>query len=121
MDSNGDKIIGYFTIGIKCLQVPDNAPITNSMKKKMNIDGRSKVAQSYLIGQLGRDDDSPKGYGGRLLTEAFHRLHGANTIVGCRMVRVDCSDDLIPYYNRHGFHFILKNEDMNLNQMIASI
>ena len=84
----------------------------------MNIDEETGVAQSYLLGQLGRDDSSPKGFGKMLLSEALRRLADANRIVGCRIVRLDCTDDLISYYEDNGFIFIAKNERENLNQMV---
>ncbi len=71
-----------------------------------------------IFGQLGRDDGSPKGFGKELLSESLRRLTDANRIVGCRMVRLDCTDDLIGYYEGYGFILIGKNERENLNQMV---
>ena len=116
MDS-GQRILGYFSIGLRCMKVPDSEETNNRFRSKMNIDPESKVAQSYLIGQLSRSKDAPKGFGSDLLEDAIRMIVKANLIVGCRVVRVDCADRLIDYYGKHGFRFIGKNESKDLNQM----
>lgn len=117
VDGNG-AILGYFSIGMKCMKIPDDTPISKNTRKRMNIDEDTGVAQSYLLGQLGRDDSSPKGFGKELLSESLRRLIDANRIVGCRMIRLDCTDYLVPYYENNGFIRIDKNERENLNQMV---
>ncbi len=62
-----DAIVGYFTLSIRCLRVPDDQDISKSLGKKMNIDPDNNVAQSYLLGQLGRADFPYKGIGTDLL------------------------------------------------------
>ena len=62
-----DAIVGYFTLSIRCLRVPDDQDISKSLGKKMNIDPDNNVARSYLLGQLGRADFSYKGIGTDLL------------------------------------------------------
>ena len=52
---------------------------------------------------------------------AFDKLNQAKSIVGCRIVRLDCHDELIPYYTSHGFKLITKSDDGRLNQMMAFI
>ena len=84
----GTRILGYFSIGMKCMRIPDDTPISKNTRKRMNIDEDTGVAQSYLLGQLGRDDSSPTGFGKELLSESLRRLIDANRIVGCRMVRL---------------------------------
>lgn len=118
-------VIGYFTLGIKCMRVPDDAPTSVNTRKKMNIDPTSNVAQSYLLGQLGRSDDSPKGFGEELLVNALNIIRNANELVGCRVLRVDCSDNLIEYYTDHEFKFITRSEwdgyTPVINQMVMII
>ena len=84
----------------------------------MNIDPKSGVAQSYLIGQVSRSDLSPSGLGMEAINCAIDRIADAAKIVGCRMIRVDCKDELIPYYEKKGFKFIGKNQAHNLNQLV---
>ena len=56
-----------------------------------------------------------------MLDLAFDKLGQAKGIVGCRMVRLDCHDELVPYYSEHGFKLITKNEGGELNQMMAFV
>ena len=42
-------------------------------------------------------------------------------VVLCHLIRLDCEDELVSYYERHGFEIIGKNQDDDLNQMIAVI
>ena len=111
------EIVGYFSVGMKCMGIPDDVSISNTLRKKLNINNESHIAQMYLIGQLARSDDSVPGTGAELLDDAFDTIHKAFTAVGCRAVRVDCSDDLVSYYTRHGFTFI--NSSDGLNRMVA--
>ena len=111
------SILGYFSIGLRCMKVPISENDKKDFNKKMNIDPESRVAQSYLIGQLSRSIDAPKGFGAKLMNDAIERLTMANKIVGCRLVRVDCDDRLVDYYSKYGFRAIKKNDDGDLNQM----
>lgn len=116
------SIVGYFTLSIRCMQVPEGQPESNSLRKRMNIDPDNGVAQTFLLGQLGRADCSCKGLGVELLEDALSYVRRANEIVGCRVLRVDCTNDLIPYYERHGFTYIHTTEPTAtknpINQMI---
>ena len=75
----------------------------------------------YLLGQLARSDDSEPGLGSSLLEDALDTINWAYLAVGCRVVRVDCTDDLVNYYIKHGFTYINKNVIENLNRMITVI
>ena len=114
-------ILGFVTLGIKCLSVPKDNLLSGKTMRRMNIESRTGVAQSYLLGQLSRSSNAPKGFGSELLDLAFDRLRKAKGEVGCRMVRLDCHDELIPYYTDHGFRLITKNGSGNLNQMMAFV
>ena len=121
IDRDTNDILGFFSLGMKCMRVPDNTPISKTMRKRMNIDDETGVAQSFLLGQLARSDCSKTGFGAILIDEAINRLIQANRIVGCRLVRLDCSDDVVDYYECKGFKFINKNSQANLNQMVIMI
>lgn len=115
------NVIGYITLSIKCMVVPKENLLSGKTLKGMNIESSTGVAQSYLLGQLSRSKDAPKGLGGEMLDLAFDKLGQAKGIVGCRMVRLDCHDELIPYYTDHGFRLITKNGSGSLNQMMAFV
>ena len=119
--SDDMRILGFVSVGIKCLSVPEGNQLSGKVLKSMNIEAGSGVAQSYLLGQLSRSEDSPKGLGRELLDVAFEKLDTAKRLVGCRMVRLDCHDELIPYYQAHGFRLITKNAEGTLNQMMAFV
>ena len=113
------EIMGFFSLGIRCLEVPDECGLSNSLLKKLNR-SEEGVAQAYLLGQLSRAEGF-KGFGKILIDEALNRIRAAQEIVGCRVIRLDCADELIGYYQEYGLHFVKKNPDKDLNQMIMLI
>ena len=121
IDKADVKILGYITLSIKCMKVPEENLLSGKTKKSMNVDRKTNIVQSYLIGQLSRSMDAPKGLGSRLLDIAFDKMIRAKKLVGCRVVRLDCHDELISYYTSHGFKLITKNDDRSLNQMMAFV
>lgn len=114
-----DCVAGYFSVGMRCMGVPNAIPISTNLRKKLNVDSRTQVAQMYLLGQLARSDQSEPGIGVRLLDDALDVIHRAFVAVGCRAVRVDCTDDLVDYYRKHGFTFINKRDGDDLNQLVT--
>ncbi len=116
-----NEILGFVTLGVKCMTIPPNNTLSNSTLKRMNIESETGVAQAFLLGQLSRSEDSIAGIGRELAAFALERLGEAKKIVGCRMVRLDCKDDLVSYYEGLGFNLVGKNEAKNLNQMIRFI
>ena len=113
------EIMGFFSLGIRYLEVPDECGLSNSLLKKINR-SEEGVAQAYLLGQLSRAEGF-KGFGKILIDEALNRIRAAQEIVGCRVIRLDCADELIGYYQEYGLHFVKKNPDKDLNQMIMLI
>jgi len=114
---DGRHILGYFSVGLRCIKLQESDGGSKDFSKMMNIDPETKVAQSYLIGQLSRSKTSPKGFGGMLMADAMGLIRTANHIVGCRLVRVDCDDRLVGYYSGYGFRKLKKNDLGDLNQM----
>ena len=115
-DIDSSAIMGFFSIGIRCLEVPDGCGLSNTMLKKLNR-SEENVVQAYLLGQLSRAKGF-KGFGKTLIDEALSMIKAAQDIVGCRVVRLDCTDDLVGYYKEYGFHFVRKNPEKDLNQMV---
>lgn len=115
------RVLGYITISIKCMRIPDENLLSGKIRKSMNIDSKTSIVQSFLIGQLSRSAEAPKGLGSYLLDVAFEKLNRARELVGCRIVRLDCHDELVSYYTSHGFKLITKNDDRSLNQMMTVI
>ena len=119
--ADDDSVVGYFSVGMKCMGVPYDVPISGSLRKKLNVNNETGVAQMYLLGQLARSDDSEQGVGAKLLDDALDIIHSAFIAVGCHAVRVDCADDLVHYYRDHGFTFINRNPDDDLNRLVTII
>ena len=114
-------VLGYITLSIKCMSIPKENLLGSKTLGRMNIEEKTGVAQSYLLGQLSRSDKSEKGFGTILMELAMKQVKIANKAVGCRMFRLDCHDDLVPYYEQFGFRLVRKNDDGTLNQMITFI
>ena len=119
--SKSHHILGFVTLGMKCLTIPKDNLLSNNVMSDMNIDKKTGVAQSYLLGQLARSVDSPSGIGKNFLDYAISKFKASKENVGCRMVRLDCTDDLINYYTKNRFRPICKNSDGDLNQMMIFI
>ena len=118
MDFDDKRILGYYTLAIKCLSA-DSSEIDPEIVRTMNI--KDGIAQAYLIGQLARADDTVPGLGRMMISDALDRFSVANGMLGCRTVRLDCRDELIDYYTLYGFRHIRKNFDNDLNQMAVFI
>ncbi|MDR0524218.1 MAG: hypothetical protein LBG62_07370 [Candidatus Methanoplasma sp.] len=76
------------------------------------------IAQAYLLGQLARADGAQKGLGAAMISRALEMFKASSDIVGCMTVRLDCKDDLIPYYESIGFRRIGGHYN-DLNQMVT--
>ncbi len=115
------KILGFFSLGLKSMSMPDETALSNTTIKRMNVDPVTGDVQAYLIGQLCRARDSPLGFGKALLDRAFRKIWPSFNSVGCRVVRLDCEDALVKYYEKNGFRLVKKDPEGKLNQMIAFV
>jgi len=118
VDTDEPKIMGYFTLALKCLNL-DKADLKPDIVELMNLN--EGVAQAYMLGQLARADGAEKGSGKIMLDSALKTVIKGKNMFGCRMVRLDCKDELIGYYTEQGFQHIRKNIDKDLNQMVRFI
>lgn len=68
---------------------------------------------------------SYKGMGADLLEGAIEIIKRADELAGCRVIRVDCLDELIPYYEQHGFRYLCVTDQTEdkppINQMVQII
>jgi hypothetical protein len=119
-DASGVTIVkGFFTLAIKCLATNKEHKIPESVFRQMNVD--RGIAQAYLLGQLAKADDAEKGFGREMIERAFAAFSKGKEMFGCRVVRLDCKDILLEYYESCGFTFAGKNHNGTLNQMVAII
>jgi hypothetical protein len=116
--ADSKELVAYFTVAISNMDVSD-LQCSRSMEQKMNIN--KGTAQCYLLGQLGKCDNAPRGLGKFAMEQAMDRIMNANLNVGCRLLRVDCHDALKKYYESNGFTFARRNKDNDLIQMIRII
>lgn len=119
--SNESAMLRFFTLSIKCLRVPHEKLLSSKVLRSMNIESKTDVAQSYILGQLSRSNESSSGFGRILIREALERVQICKTNVGCRMLRLDCTDEMKKYYEDIGFRKISKNQEGDLNQMMTFI
>ena len=124
-------ILGYFTLALKVLILPDNL----SVRARKEIDGyRGKIhgmpireVPCYLIGQLARNSNVEKGAisGKELLEEACAVIEPAITAVGGRYVMIECHDNrhLLAFYKKNGFEEFWKEPlgDVPMVQMIRKL
>jgi len=115
----GYAVRGYFTLTVKCLALDDKHSIPDEVRVRMNID--RGIAQAYLLGQLAKADGTEKGLGKKMIYQALDIFMRGKEMFGCRVVRLDCKDELLHYYEACGFTPIGKNRQGTLNQMIIII
>jgi predicted GNAT family N-acyltransferase len=118
-DSGKDIVKGFFTLAVKCLAMDKQHKIPESVFMQMNVD--RGVAQAYLLGQLAKADGMERGFGKEMIRRAVDVFYRGNETFGCRVVRLDCKDHLIDYYESCGFISTGKNHNGTLNQMVAII
>lgn len=120
-DDSDKSILGFVSIGMKCIRIPEENLLSRNLLRQCNIEDSIGVAQAYLLGQLARSKESPKGFGDALIDLAIGKVREAKEIVGCRVLRLDCADELLSYYEKHGFTLIRKNPEKDLNQMMIIV
>ena len=100
------QIDGYFSIAMKTLWFNNvDCDIIESKFGKATI----KNCPAFLIGQLARSANAPKGSGMSYLEIALSYISNASNIVGGRFVYLDCNPDRRSYYEQLGFAFLQKN------------
>ena len=113
------EIRGYFTLAMKCLALDEPKTIPDKIYEAMNLN--RNIAQAYLIGQLAKADNVEKGFGKAMIFHALQIFARGKDMFGCHLVRLDCRDELVDYYESCGFTDIGKNRDRTLNQMVQII
>ncbi len=70
MDSN-DEIMGFISLGIKCLSIPEKSLLSDRMIQDMFIDPKTGVVQAFLLAQIARSESSHHGFGIELINLAM--------------------------------------------------
>lgn len=112
-------VIGYFTLAVGSLVVPEDNRMSPSMKSMIRVD--SGIAQSFLLEHVSRSKGTPKGFGSDLVDVAIAHVLQANAEVGCAMLRLECEEGLVDYYAEKGFALISdRKDDMNSMMLLLS-
>ena len=124
---NSGKLIvaGYVSLALDVVELPDS--LSKTLKKKLSkgYSPSKPFLPAYLIGQLGRNDRTPKHLlpGENLLHYALGLLKKAQSLVGNRLVIVDVVDghtdeakSLVSWYKNFGFRELdlIKTEEGRL-------
>lgn len=120
------KILGYVSIAKKTMQFPQQ--FSNSKRKRFDgIDKKAEEVNTFLIGQLGKNDDfkntNEEIKGNLLLKYALNLIFKCYEIIGGRTVLVECSDceKVTNFYKENGFEFVNRDKKTGLLQFILNL
>lgn len=111
------KILAFFTIGTSHMYVPAFETLSDDMMCSLNVSSHTGYAPTYLISHLCTGTNSDISLSA-LFDSAMSMIRCSWKTVGCRLIRLDCSDSTIGFFESRGFTFIRKNDDKDLNQML---
>lgn len=112
------QIDGYFSIALKVLYFHDIDP---KILQESFGSNTKKNCPAFLIGQLARGEQSPKGSGADYLNLALGYIATVSNIIGGRFVYLDCVPERRSYYEKQGFAFLQNKHKNNLIQMYRVI
>jgi len=112
------NIVGFFTIGTSHLSFANLEHLPPKLLSLLNISEQTGTAPTYLIAQACVSRDSPLDLDSVIGT-AMSYIDQVRKNVGCRLVRMDCTDCMKDRLTRLGFTFIRKDSSGTLNQMIC--
>lgn len=108
------KVLGFFAIALKVFTFDPDTPEKKRKRitKNPNPETNSFCA-AYLIGQISRSKDTPKGSGYELMQRVLMKIKEAQAIVGGSFVYLDCHDDetVKANYQKSGFKELQKKQD----------
>lgn len=100
-------VAAYFTIAQKSIDI---SALSKNKKRRMlgSFPGRDSLesVSTYLIGQLGRDDNYSHYQltGEQILNECYHSISTAARIVGGNLVVLECREHMLEkFYEPNGF------------------
>ncbi len=115
-NENNWDMIGFFTVGIRCLKITKDCNLPDTISKKLNVSDNEN-ASVFVLGQLSYSERYV-GFESRLIDEALAVIRTAHNTVGCNLVRLDCADCSVKFYEERGFAIMGRSEKTGLNQMI---
>ena len=109
------QINGYFSIALKVLYFDKG--LSKDVISEISGDESRKNCPAYLIGQLARSENAPKGSGSKYLNIALEYILKASELVGGRLIYLDCKPGKKKYYTDYGFRFLQDKHKSDLIQM----
>ena len=110
-------LVGYFSIGLKNIEVSQSA--SKSLRKKVTGSANIENSPALLLGQIGRNFNEILGTikaipGEELVKLALKKLRQVNSLIGGRVVLVECKDieALRKFYSKEGFTSLGQREDL---------
>lgn len=100
---DSDQIIGHFTVGLRCVNVPEDITVSEELVTELNIVRETGRAKMYPTGRLACSDGSGPELESSLLNDAIDIIDRVRRIVGCRLVGLCCTDSLVDRYRENGF------------------
>ena len=111
------RILGFFTVGTSHLHIPGYGSIPSELSSALNVSANTGCAPTYLISHVCAGTGSPIDLG-TILNGAMSMIRYSWRTVGCKLIRLDCTDRMLHFYQSRGFTFIRKNEEKDLNQLL---
>ena len=99
-----ERVAGYISLATTVLEVRADWPVSNALKKRMNVSGGPSAA--FLIGQMCKANGIEDKLGPLMIKMALTMFDGAREICGGRVVCVDCKKELLEFYKENGFKVI---------------
>lgn len=106
-----EGVKAYFTVSFK--EIVLDPEVSKSRAKR--LDGISREPDSiraFLLGQVGKHDNCGTEINlGALLDYAYQVFAEAQTLIGGRVILLECEDSagLVTHYERHGFERLQSN------------
>jgi hypothetical protein len=114
------KIIAYFSIAFKSI---DLVTISKNKKKDITAGEEVETYSSYLIGHIAKCDGVEEKMFLALLDNAMSLIYEAQSIIGGRLVYLDCKNEpkLIEKYEEYGFEYFGTSAETGLRQYYMKI
>ncbi|MDR3282411.1 MAG: hypothetical protein LBS92_02230 [Candidatus Methanoplasma sp.] len=112
-----DKIVGYMSLSITILEIKEDWPVSNQLKRSMNVSNNAPTV-AFLIGQLCKADGVSDKIGPDMIDLAMKMFDGMRKVGGGRVVCVDCKEGLLGFYNKNGFRVVSKPTEDGLYRMV---
>ena len=117
------KILGYFSVAIHVLSFSE-AISKNRRQKLSGGDKNVQIMPSFLIGQLGKNDDFKDAIAGSdLLRHALSMIRTPWEFVGGRLIVVECKPEpkLHKFYGDYKFKFLDHNPANDLDRFYLKL